>query len=649
MSEINSARRSRGRRSSGFPGPSQPPWRVYRRLKAGLLAATALAALSGCGSAPLASHTGVTTPLTPPRYPDFSNPAPITATAQQLSRRLQNYIEAWMSGKAAARIPVSLLPDGTPPDLRSLTLERPSQVSPAAQWGIRLAAPVNPQNDPGLYQDPHATYLVLPGMFMPFGTKVLIHGQFPHARFFGIQTSPPFDPYTYYQGIGSGAVGVAEVPLVDADIRPDPGSSNPFAAGADRSTTRRSYTVTLTMAAGNAERLDPVLGNPYQREAGNTRAGSGIEYGGPWACDPAYRPLGKGNGCFVPGSVWLRYYLPDSSAGALAGVPLPKVTYQLPDGRQFFIAVDMNAFTSSLNKSGPVPQQTAKRNIPASQGPAVGWHKEDGVLRELFQSLTAPRFRAQSGPASAAYVRAEDKGVNSHGQNLPGIGGLTSAATENNYDSYLDRTLTLPAGDVAVITGTLPTTPRTLGGEPAMETGQARYWSITAYAAPTFDQLTGHGIAGQAISSLADENITTDRHGRYILAYSRPDDRPANASPANGVTWTSWGPTATASFTIRWLTVGPQWSFCRSPIQHNLGWSADRSSSNYNPALLGENNEQGFLGGYQPIIRIMTKAQFQTLGGGHINPASIPSWNRQLGTRPLLGPPPAPGPTSCPG
>jgi hypothetical protein len=82
------------------------------------------------------------------------------------------------------------------------------------------------------FPDPHCTYLLLP-LFAPFGSRVIVEGQFPHARFFDLQITPSFIPEAYHDGY----YGVGEVPIVDADIQPLPGSTNPFRPGADRPVT----------------------------------------------------------------------------------------------------------------------------------------------------------------------------------------------------------------------------------------------------------------------------------------------------------------------------------------------------------------------------------------------------------------------------
>jgi hypothetical protein len=112
----------------------------------------------------------------------------------------------------------------------------------------------------GFFPDPNCSYLVVVAMYLPFGSRVVIEGEFPHARFFDVQVTPSFQPELYQY---DGSVGVAEVPLVNADIEPLPGHVNPFRIGADRTSKRRGYRVELDMAIG-----DPVVLNAALRSRG---------------------------------------------------------------------------------------------------------------------------------------------------------------------------------------------------------------------------------------------------------------------------------------------------------------------------------------------------------------------------------------------
>jgi hypothetical protein len=66
---------------------------------------------------------------------------------------------------------------------------------------------------------------------IPAGGKIVFHGQFPHARFFSFTTSS--------------VLGTIRGHLYDDQIKPDPGSTNPFLPGANRNAKHRSFTVTM--------------------------------------------------------------------------------------------------------------------------------------------------------------------------------------------------------------------------------------------------------------------------------------------------------------------------------------------------------------------------------------------------------------------
>jgi hypothetical protein len=80
-------------------------------------------------------------------------------------------------------------------------------------------------------------------------------------------------------------------------------------------------------------------------------------------------------------------------------------------------------------------------------------------------------------------------------------------------------------------------------------------------------------------------------------------------------------------WTLRWLSVGPEWSFEKSPHELNLTWAAGWASRSYNQNLVGRNNQAGFLGEFQPIIHYMTKSEFEALGD-NIRPGDVPTWKQ---------------------
>ena len=271
--------------------------------------------------------------------------------------------------------------------------------------------------------------------------------QFLHARFFDIQVTPSFDPYAYRYG---GFTGVGEVPLVDGDIEPLPGHINPFHIGANRSATNRSYQVTYMLAMGNPVDLNPAFRPPYYRAPGNTRVGGSIMYQGPWG-EKQYSPPGNGRGLWDTGSIWLRYYAPDKATDALGGVPLPKVLYQLPNGRQFYINADFSQWIAQANEKRPLPQTLPQNPNGTYSKSTFGWLKQWGIFRELLE------FNIQN----KGYVRDMDRGVAGCGEELAIPGNMEPSATTCTYINYLGRGMSLGADKVAVLTEKLPTTPKT--------------------------------------------------------------------------------------------------------------------------------------------------------------------------------------------
>lgn len=545
----------------------------------------------------------------PPVYPCFTNRHEVIAQARRISSDLESYILDWLDGKVPAVLPDRLIPGGVNfKEFGPFTLRRPEEVDPDRIWCVREAGDIDLNALYGYFPDPHCTYLVLP-IYAPFGSRIVVEGEFPHCRFFSLQITPPFHPEVYH----CGWIGAAEVPIVDADIEPLPGHVNPFRVGADRTATRRSYRVTFDLAVGNPVELNPgAFEPPFYRAPGNRRVGSAILFQGPWG-QPFHD--GPGGGQFTIGSLWIRYYAPDKARGPLAGVAKPRVWCELPDGRRYYLEVDGSRWIRRMNRTRParVTAPVEPTNLED------GWDKMFGIFRSIVSGIAR-----STGAWTPEYVRALDKGVAGRGEDLPPPGNYEPSATCCTHINYLTRGMSPGRGKVAVLTGRLPTTPRTRDGEPVMTGGQARYWSLTGYdqSWPEPD-----GYVGAAVHSIMDDEILTDAEGWYILVFSRPEDRPTNAIPANGVTWVNWGPTSAQSWTLRWLSVAPDWAFEKTPHEHWLDWRTDWASTVYDRRLLGENSTNGLLGHYQPLVHYLSRAEFEKLGGP-LRPTDIPRRTR---------------------
>ena len=562
-----------------------------------------------------------------PAYPYLAGktPAQLTEEAQCLSAALESYIKAWLDGKVSAQIPAAFLPVGYDAAInKSFTLVRPEDIRAENQWTIRPAQKLTPtEGVRGAFPDPNATYLAGP-LFAPFGSKAVLEGQFPHARFFDIQASPAFWPANYRYGQ---IFGVPEVPLVDVDIDPAPGSANPFRVGADRRNERRRYQVTFELTAGDPTQLDEAFRPPTYRQAGNVRHASGIQFQGPWGAPKAGG--GHGRGIWDFGSFWVRYYAPDLATGPRGGVALPKVTYVLPDGRRYYIKIEDSASETRTNQLVAIKPTKPHDPDPRQYGPAVGWSKEFGIFRAIALGVTSNAgFTSELGKQ---YVRHLDRGATGRDQDLPGAAHYEPSATTATYINYFARSMSCQRGKVVVLSGRLPTTPRTRAGQPTVQKAQARYWSLVGYTIPTLGETLGilfnpNAVAGLPVQAVMDEEIVTDKDQRYVLVLSRPEDRPANATAAAGVTWLDWGPRGEVSWTLRWMSVQPEWSFALTPSETFLPWATtDWASPQYNPALLGGNNQTGKLGEYLPRVSYLSKVEFEQLGK-KVTAAQVPVW-----------------------
>lgn len=549
-------------------------------------------------------------PATP--YP-FKDPAQIVADAESWSADLEAYINQWTLGNVPDAIPDNLIPKGIE-DSKQFYLKNPDQVSDAETWAIRYAKPVKKDSLYAGIPDPKVTYLFLGTALAPFGSKLVIEGEFPHCRFFSIQATPPLNGKEYY---AQRQFGTAEVGIVDADIEPLPGNTNPFRLGANRNAANRKYSVTFDLTTGNPTSLNgPGHEFPYRQNA-NTRKAAMLVYQGPLGYKTvAGTPLAV-QGDWNLGGLWVRIYEPDAGKGPLGGVPMPKVYFELPNGKKYFIGSDFSTLQQRANTT------IKNRNVDSAPnqyiGPGAGWFKSWGITRSMMNGVC--QLNGWNSPDSLARVRAIDLGWTGRGEFQPPPGNIEPHATTNNYASYLGRATTVQAGMVAVLTGRLPTFPQTVQGNPTMEGGQVRYWSIIG-----LDQDPLSPLPATTVHAIVDDEVIIDSNRNYVIAYSRITDRPTNATSANGVTWVDWGTQSYLGLLMRWVNITPEWTFPFAPQENHLDFShSDYAGTQYDPSLLGYNWRHGFMQCYLPKIHYMTKAEFEAIGN-QVNAENVPAW-----------------------
>jgi hypothetical protein len=549
-----------------------------------------------------------------------SNPYPveppdtIVQRAEAWSDSLEDYIEAWTQGQVSESIPDELIPQGIE-DSRNFYLKDPDLVTPEETWAIRKAKPINKDSLYAGIPDPRVTYLFLGTALAPFGSKLVIEGEFPHCRFFSIQASPPLNGKEYYS---QRQFGPAEVSIVDADIEPLPGHTNPFRPGADRTAQNRSYRVTFDLTTGDPVALnDTAFQHPYRYHTNNRKAAM-LVYQGPLGYQTiAGTPLPV-QGDWNLGCIWIRYYAPDDQVDAFGGVPLPKVYYELPNGEKYFIGSNFSKLQQRADAT--IANRVTAPTPGGSEGPSVGWFKSWSITRSILNGVC--QSNNWSRIDSGARVRDIDLGWTGRGEFQPPPANIEPHATTNNYATYLGRNLTVPEGKVAVLTGRLPTFPSTRNGEPEMGTGQVRYWSICG-----IDQDPLSPMPATTIHAISDDEVVTDALNNYVIVYSRPEDRPSNALASRGVSWVDWGTQSTMGILMRWVNIAPDWTFPFAPQEHNLSFSiSDWAATLYDSTLIGVNWRRGFMQCYLPRVHLMDKEEFEALTMDPITAEDVPVW-----------------------
>lgn len=545
-------------------------------------------------------------------YPNMP-PAQVVSEAQALSDSLASYIYKWTKGKVSSRIPDGLIPKGIS-DCKNFYLKNPDSVTASETWAVRYAKPIDKDSLYAGIPDPKITYLLLGTALAPFGSKLVIEGEFPHARFFSIQVTPPLNGKEYY---AQRQFGTAEVSIVDADIEPEQGNVNPYRIGADRNAKNRHYKVEFDLTTGNPTTLnDSAHTYPYRKHANNRKAGLMV-YQGPLGYKTIVgTPLpADQQGPWDLGNVWVRIYEPDKNTDALGGVAMPKVYFQLPSGEKYFIGSDFSRLVKRANTTIANRSTTTKPNPYI--GPEVGWFKSWGITRSILNGVCI----SNNWTDSASRVREIDLGWTGRGEFQPPPGNIEPHATTNNYVSYLGRTICVQPGMVAVLTGKLPTFPSTKNGESVMTGGQVRYWSICG-----IDQDPLSPLPATTIHAISDDDVIVDSDRNYVIAYSRPGDRPGNAKAINGVSWVDWGVQSELGVLMRWLCVAPDWRFSLAPHEHNLDFShSDFAATLYDKTLIGQNWREGFMKCYLPRVHYMTKAEFEAIGS-KVTAENVPVW-----------------------
>ncbi len=403
-----------------------------------------------------------------------------------------------------------------------------------------------------IWPDSHTNYEVSTDT-IPAGGKIVLHGRFPHSRFFSFTITSP--------------LGVLHSYLYDVDIKPDKGSTNPFLPGANRSVTHRSYTVTIV------DQPDP---GPGHEQPNTVYAGV------------AGQPAGQAF------TIAARVYLPDKGRDFTGGVGVPTASYvaaggTTSTGQAACAALATKPGANNLVNINPIlfPESKIQQLLALSSSPEhpatdpAAWYKYFGP-----SWILAPYY---AGTADQAMIAS-----------LPLTATGLGANPANGYVfTWLDRRFgpNHEGQNIAVLRGKLPTTPATYDGEARVQGGtQLRYWSICNNEGPTSGKTSG--------PCLADEEVPINAARDYTIVVSLSQDRPANATDKCGVAWMNWG------------TTGDGYTRPDSTllIVRNLATTAHPAFKNAVQNIASPATVKQTMGAYLPTVSYMTASQFEKQG-----------------------------------
>jgi hypothetical protein len=416
-----------------------------------------------------------------------------------------------------------------------------------------------PIQNPNLWPDMQSTYFI--GRFaLPAGASLTLNYTYPRARYF---------QFALYKSERGTFVSIGE-DLSGPQIEPDPGSTNPFRVGANRLADKRNFTLQVLADNAPADSKQRASNTLYVGKDGGELMFVNRTYLADQGSD---------------GAGWGPAFTPARGPG------LPTYTGTLADGTKLSAAEVVKQFGRHM--AAPKPPVTAEQwemllhakgndptldpaTAPARKEPK--WEKYWNVRYSILGSFKTPEERARIPYAGA-------------------IDGGGDPETE-----YMLVQLSRKFGPVYVMRGKMPTFPDTYAGSggkglEVMPAAQTQYWSLVSCEAMP---------SGQIVDALTDMQVPLDADGNYTIVYSRKEDRPANATPENGVAWIEWSPrgegidgpknrTDFGMLMLRFIANDPKW--------------AQGPNNVTKPGM-----EEAVMGPYYPRGEYTTKATFEASG-----------------------------------
>ncbi len=486
------------------------------------------------------------------------------------------------------------------------------------------------------YPNGHAIYF---GAYFrrPAGSKLVLHGQYPHSRNFNFVT------YTPNSIILDG--------VYDEQINPDPGSINPFRAGEDRNATNRSFTVEV-LPTVNPNSSSPRTATHFEFEAARNYIYA--------ASSPAIEETTKAGNKYVNELIMERIYLPDKGDGIDGGVPVPEVELTLQNGEKLTGEAACNAMDSEsktlteeggkiengkfeLVRFGEVPEFLPEQvwydmNHPEATAlpgcnvlVSINFGKNECPLWNGSNPVSNPKTELIQVPRTVEYPEEFPAKPTENwrtqynrryllqlwtGDTAPGAEATPKRGNDgggffpNPDNNYVRQVFSRKFGKLVVLKGKMPTTPETsrshLATWPDMHNYQLRFYDMCSLSGMTVSQV---------LSCKDDEETTLqDAERHYTLVYSRAEDKPRNAVRFCGNSWLEWSTEGDANpgepnpefgyLTMRMLLPNPEF---KNAIQYSTTPGTER-------AVMGE---------YLPTWKYeATPSAFEAGGCNWANPGS---------------------------
>jgi hypothetical protein len=288
-----------------------------------------------------------------------------------------------------------------------------------------------------------------------------------------------YSSFNAYVGDGASSGSIS-----DRRIRPDRGSINPSIPGRNRSARNRSYTLTVR---GEAAPATPARNTLYAAP----RAGFNQD-------------------------ILYRVYVPDRGRNLSGGTGVPSPSLELRDGRILRGQALCDELKANHDYRGtPLPLATYQTLLNApGKDPATNPALPRFEFAKYFNLLNIfARFRTEDAWQQAWESNPVEEGTQYN----------------NNDARYMVGAYSFRFGEVLAIHGRMPTTPRTLNGQARTRAGQLVEWDICGIQSL---------VTTRTYRCLFDEQIPMrSRKRHYVVLFSKPDQRPANARRECGVAW----------------------------------------------------------------------------------------------------------------